>query len=1133
MLSQFRLLAQKNFAPLFVSNLTGTINDNLFKTALMIMASYGLFHSQPEQAAVLGVAATALFTLPFLLFAGVAGELADRVDRVVILRLVKLMELVILSVAVVGFATSSAPLLLGALFFLGVHSSVFVAVKFAILPGAVRKEELMAASSLMEAGGFIAILIGQALAGLVSPAVAAALTVGLSTIGLLASFMTLRQANQHPLARPNFNPITANLGLVKRARQTPKALRAMLGIAWFYAAGAVLLSELAPITRQILGAGPEVVSVLLALFSVGVALGALASNALLKGEVSSRLVPITSAALAVTLFDLAATLLGYSTPRGHIDLNAFLGSPEAWRVMADVTSLAFVGGVYVAPLTAIVQAESPDHERSRLQAANSLITATVCVAALGLAGLALAMGMSLAVLMLALALISTLVAALNMAAEPASVIKPILHGLFRLAYRVEVTGLENLPADGQGAVIVVNHLSYLDGALIGACLPGKPAFAVHSAIAKAWWMKPVLPLFAAFPVDMTSPLSTRHMIRSVKSGQNLVIFPEGRITVTGALMKVFSGPAMVAEKSGAPIVPVHIEGAQFTPFSLMKGKLHRRLFPKIRITILPAARIETSGSARSRRQAGAKQLYDLMSEAAFASAELNSSIFQALLNARQVHGGSCAILEDVKRAPLSYDKLIIGARLLSAELAEHARPGKAVGLLLPNVNATVVTFFALQARGAVPAMLNYSAGPQHVSDACRASGVSAVITSRAFVEQAKLTACISRLGNEGVTILWLEDIAARIGPASRLLGLVADRTGLVRPIVGKASDVAVILFTSGSEGAPKGVALTHGNLIANTRQVASRIDFNPTDKVLNALPMFHAFGLTGATLLPILNGVRTLLYPNPLHYAAVPALAYDASATILFGSDTFLAGYGRQAQPYDFYSVRYIFAGAERVKPETEALYMKKFGIRLLEGYGATECAPVIAVNTPMHCKAGTVGRLLPGLHVALDPVEGVERGGRLRVKGPNVMAGYYLVSNPGRLQALADGWHDTGDIVEIDSDGFVTIKGRAKRFAKIAGEMVSLGQIESLISELFPLAQSAVMTVPDPRKGERLVLFTTQRDVDGRALSRALRDRGLSELAVPRQIVESTALPMLATGKLDYGTLTGWALDLARPDAA
>ncbi len=1133
MSNPFSLLTHQKFAPLFVTNLTGTLNDNLFKTALMILASYGLIHAAHGNAAVLGVAATALFTLPFLLFAGLAGEIADSIDRVVILRWVKAMELVILTVALAGFATASVPLLLGALFLLGVHSSLFVAVKFAILPGAVKQDELLAASSLMEAGGFIAILVGQALAGLVSPALAATLTVGFSLVGLVASFFVTRQPEPEQAALPILNPIKANLGLWGRARRTPKAFRAMLGIAWFYAAGAILLSELAPITRQILGAGPEVVSLFLALFSVGVALGALASNAILKGEVSTRLAPITAAAFALVLFDLAMGLMGYATPQVGANVRAFVATPEAWRILFDVTALAFIGGLFAAPLTAVIQAESPESERARLQAANSLITAFVCVVALSVAGLALKFGMGLAALILALALVAAMVAIAAIVSDPAAILKPVLRLVFKLAFRVEVTGLENLPKDGQPAVLVVNHLSYLDGALIGAVLPGKPAFAVHSAIARAWWMKPVLPLFAAFPVDMTSPLSTRRMVKALKGGQSLVIFPEGRITVTGALMKVFSGPAMVAEKSGAPIIPIHIDGPQYSPFSLLRGKVKRRLFPKVRITIHPAAQIENEGSARHRRQAGAQALYDLMSTAAFASASKDQTLVEALLGARQIHGGGQMILEDVKRAPLTYDRLIIGARVLGRVICAEGEPGDAVGLMLPNVNAAVVAFFGLQSYGRVAAMLNYSAGPQHLSDACRAAGVRRVVTSRAFVAQAKLEGCVTRLESERVAILWLEDLAARISAFDRLAALVADRMGWAGRPVGKASDIAVILFTSGSEGAPKGVALTHQNLLANCHQVAARIDFNPTDKVLNALPMFHAFGLTGATLLPIFNGVRALLYPNPLHYAAVPALAYDASATILFGSDTFLLGYARQAQAYDFYSVRYIFAGAERVKPETADLYMQKFGIRLLEGYGATECAPVIAVNSPMHFKAGTVGRILPGIALALDPVEGVETGGRLRLRGPNIMAGYYLVSDPGRLQPLVDGWHDTGDIVDIDADGFVTIKGRAKRFAKIGGEMVSLGQLEGLIAEVMPDAAIAVVATPDPRKGERLVLFTTKGGVTAREIGLALRKKGVSELAVPRQIVEIDALPLLATGKLNYGALTQLALQFATEKAA
>jgi acyl-[acyl-carrier-protein]-phospholipid O-acyltransferase/long-chain-fatty-acid--[acyl-carrier-protein] ligase len=314
--------------------------------------------------------------------------------------------------------------------------------------------------------------------------------------------------------------------------------------------------------------------------------------------------------------------------------------------------------------------------------------------------------------------------------------------------------------------------------------------------------------------------------------------------------------------------------------------------------------------------------------------------------------------------------------------------------------------------------------------------------------------------------------------------------------------------------------LSHRNLLANCRQLAARIDFNPSDVVLNALPVFHSFGLTGGTLLPLLNGIRTLLYPSPLHYRIVPALAYDANATILFGTDTFLAGYARMAHSYDFYALRYIFAGAERVRDETRRTYAEKFGLRILEGYGATEAGPVIAVNTPMHFRAGSVGRLLPGLDARLEDVPGIEEGGRLHVRGPNVMAGYFKVDAPAVLQPPEEGWHDTGDIVAIDNEGFVTIRGRAKRFAKIGGEMVSLPAVESQAAGLWPESEHAVVTRPDARKGEQLVLFTTRADANAAALQAWGKAHGIAELAIPRDIRVLDALPLLGTGKLDYVTM-------------
>jgi acyl-[acyl-carrier-protein]-phospholipid O-acyltransferase/long-chain-fatty-acid--[acyl-carrier-protein] ligase len=327
----------------------------------------------------------------------------------------------------------------------------------------------------------------------------------------------------------------------------------------------------------------------------------------------------------------------------------------------------------------------------------------------------------------------------------------------------------------------------------------------------------------------------------------------------------------------------------------------------------------------------------------------------------------------------------------------------------------------------------------------------------------------------------------------------------------------VLLFTSGSEGVPKGVALSHRNILANCAQLSSIIDFNPTDRVFTALPMFHSFGLVGGTLLPLLYGVRIFLYPSPLHYRIVPALIYDTDATICFGTDTFLNGWARYAHPYDFYRMRYIFAGAEKVRDETKRLFAEKFGVRVLEGYGATETSPVLAMNTAMHNRAGTVGRVLPGMAHRLEDVPGVNAGGRLSVSGPNVMLGYMRATAPGVIEKPENGWYDTGDIVDIDPQGYVSITGRAKRFAKIAGEMVSMSAAEALVASLWPDAQHAVLAQPDARKGEQLLLLTTRKDAAARDILAHARARGMAEIAVPRTVLVVDAIPLLGTGKTDY----------------
>ncbi len=984
--SQISLLARRRFAPLFVTNLLGVFNDNLFKTGLLVMGSYVIYRTDPAKSALLGTLATGVFILPFFLFSAVAGQVADAWERARLVRLVKLAEVAIMALGLAGFCTQSIGLLLAALFLMGVHSSVYGPLKYAILPQQLHEGEILGGTGLMEAGGFVAILAGQLAAGLVAPWQAGALACALAAVGLAASLAIPSAPPAEVGGRIELNVPRLSWRLVRMAMAIPRVWLSILAIAWFYAVGAVLLGELIPLVKGMLHARQEVAVLFLAIFSVGVAVGSLLVNRLLRGAVSARYTPVAALALGVFLLDLSFAVGGFHAHGEDLGMLAFIREPGAWRIALDLAVISICGGVFVIPLLAILQTASPPAERSRILAANNIVNAGITVATIVVATVLLKLGLGISGLIVLMGAATLVIALVAAAMSGQRVIKPLSRWVLKLFLRVEITGLENMPPEGQPTVVVVNHVSYLDGPLMGAFLPGRPTFAIHTAIYNAWWMKPVLPMFDSFPVDVTKPLSAKAMIKAVREGRTLIMFPEGRITVTGTLMKVFSGPALVADKANALIVPVRVDGPQYSLVSQMQRKQRLRLFPKVRITVLPPVRFDlsTAPTPRKRRALATERLYAVMSDMLFATADTDRTLYQALRDACATHGGRAFAVEDVKRKPLSYDKLLIGARVLGDAITPGTEVGEAVGVMLPNVNPAIATFFALQRTGRVCAMLNYTAGPANLQSACETAKIGTVVTSRAFVQQARLQGVVEKLEGSGRRIVWLEDVAEGIGTPAKLRGLVTERLAGRFARRRRESDApAVILFTSGSEGAPKAVVLTSRNILANIAQVAARVDFNPTDRVLNALPIFHSFGLTGATLLPILNGVRTLLYPNPLHFGTVAAFAYDADATILFGSDTFLAGYARVAGPYDFYKVRYIFAGAEPVKPKTRATFYDKFGLRLLEGYGATECSPVIAVNSPMHFQAGSVGQLLPGLEHRLDPVEGIEEGGRLVVRGP------------------------------------------------------------------------------------------------------------------------------------------------------
>jgi len=1134
--NQFALLATRRFWPLFVTQAIGAFNDNAFRYALSILLIYDLGPRLGFNAPLLNTVSAGLLILPFFVFSATAGQIADKFDKAMLARRIKLIEIAIVALASFSLFTDLVWLQLSIVLLTGIQSAFFGPIKYSILPQHLERHELLGGNGLIEMGTFLSILLGTLFGSFAIQSEMGRHAVSVVMIGLaLIAYMSARQIPAAPPPQPdlkiNPNIVAETWRMIGIARERHDVFLAILGISWFWFLGVVFLTQIPLFAQTELGANETVASLIIATFTVAIGLGSLVTNRLLKGDVSVKYVPVASILITLFIIDLyfATSSLRTSDSSTLLGPADILSSFSGWRALIDLGLIAFCAGLFAVPLYALVQQRSSPQKRARVIAANNIINAIFMTAATIISVILLGAGLSVRDLFLVVGLANAIAAFWICQLLPQELAAYVARRLFRLLYRVEIKGFDNYIRAGRKVLIIANHTSFLDGPLISAFLPERCHFAINTHIANRWWVKPAFHLFDLLPIDPANPMALKTLANGLKRGRKVVIFPEGRITRTGSLMKVYEGPGVIAHLADAKILPIRIDGALYTPFSLMKGKLRLRWFPKITLTFLPPVKPEAPAHLKSAelREYLAARLYDIMTDMMFRTSFVDETLFKSLLTARHIHGRNHQILEDIQRTPLTYGRIVLGSFILGRRLAQLTPGEKTVGVLLPTAAGCLVTLFGLHASGRVPALLNYSTGINNMIAACRTAEVRTIITSRRFVEAGNFADDVALLEKEA-RIIWIEDVREKIGLADKLYGLIAGyfpKSALAR--LGYNDDAhapAVILFTSGSEGTPKGVVLSHHNLQANRHQAAARIDFTPKDIVFNAMPMFHTFGLNAGTFLPVLAGVRTFLYPSPLHYKIVPEMAYDINATILFGTDTFLTGYARNAHPYDFYAVRFVVAGAERVKPETRQTWMDKFGLRILEGYGVTECSPVLAVNTPIYYRAGTVGRLLDGIEHRLDPVEGIEEGGRLVVKGPNIMMGYLRAATPGKIEPPEDGWYDTGDIVKIDDKGFVTILGRAKRFSKIAGEMVSLAAVEIKLQQAFPDHVHAVAAVPDPKKGEQLVLFTTDPKLDRSRLAEGMKAEGAMELMIPRIIMPLETMPLLGTGKIDYVTLNKMA---------
>jgi len=690
----------------------------------------------------------------------------------------------------------------------------------------------------------------------------------------------------------------------------------------------------------------------------------------------------------------------------------------------------------------------------------------------------------------------------------------LLRVVLRWLFKIKVVGFEKMDFTGP-TIVLPNHVSLWDAIFLYAFLPQNVCYVINTGIAKKIGF--FLKYIDHITIDPLNPYSLKTVVSIIKMGKTVVIFPEGRITTTGSLMKVYSGVGFIANKTDAAIYPIIFLGLQYSKFSYITDKVRSSWFPSVLMYADDRICLEDSGdeSAKLLKQEISDKILTVMQNTMFKAkqcGETKINLFNQLLWAGKLHGMNKVMAEDINNT-ITYKNSIIGSYILGKKLKTVLGKEEIVGVLLPNSIGHVVTLFALYYSNKTPAILNFSAGVQNNLDCGETAGFQTILTSRVFVEKAGLVEYINQLGTR-FAIIYLEDVKDTVYTTDKIRGLV--KYWCKEKAIARGSD-QLILFTSGSESKPKGVVLQHSSIKANLDQISCVIDYTHRDKMLNALPMFHSFGLTVGTLLPIMSGMEVFLYPSPLHYKAIPEIAYDRNITMLLATPTFLMGYGKHAHHYDFCSIRYVLAGGEKVKAEVRTLWQEKFGLRIFEGYGTTEMSPVISINTPLFNRLGTVGKFLPGIEWQIERVEGVQTGGNLLVKGPNAMIGYLLYSK-GFVSTKE--WYNCGDIVHVDEDGFITITSRLKRFAKISGEMISLDAVEGVAQQCFGTDQNAAVNVCDEKKGERIILYTVNKAATKQLLRESLSQMRQSMMMMPAEVNIMDQLPLLGSGKIDYVTL-------------
>lgn len=1129
----------KQFLPLLGSHFLSALNDSFVRMLFTFFITYQMAVATP----IVVIPAAIFFALTFCVGSTFAGSWADKIAKKKFLLAARATEIMLAGFAWMASSWASATLFLLIAGIMGFLAACIRVANYSLIPDLVAEKKWVRANAWLKSitllgSSVAAVALSIVLKEDVAPDQICFATLLLAIVSFVITLLLPNQRAADPEAQLVKNPLDVFDQLSKALRFQYDKWAYIIGIAWFWVIGVLVLLLSGEYGHEILKARWSVVTFLSAgVFPAGYLIGSCLSVWFAKRKPLGAQVVVVGALISLALFDFAFATRSLSNI--HVDkaitvFKLLTKHGRYWRVIIDVFAFGILFAMYSIPFYTLLQKHTSKKVMGRMMSFSGLVNAvTVSGALLILMGLHL-LGVSLVGVVTIFAFANLFVTAYMIRLLPVVNRRHLVRWVLMKLFRVQISGLSNLEKAGKRALIVANHTSFMDVLLISAFIDKPILFTISEQKMNKLLVKFMTSLVEVRPLDARSPMAVKTMVEELRQDKLCMIFPQGLVDGGNSRMKIYEGAAMMAMMSDAPILPIKITGACYTFGSRVIGKrCERRWFPKISLDILKPVSFKYPEDMpnREKREKSSSKLYDIITNMAFETYDVNRTTFDAVTDCMKMRGRLFPILEDTARQPVKFMAMFLKAFVLGRLIQKAAPNDKVMGVMVPTSNTCALTVMGLHAMGKVPAMINFTSGTKAVVATCKTVGVETVITAHKVVNLAKLENVVEELEKAHVRILYLEDLKPTLTSWDKLMGVwgaLAPKR-MYRQIKTKLNvtpdDPAVVLFTSGSEGLPKAVFLTHKNILSNCLQVWSRFDVTEKDVLLNCLPMFHSFGLTIGLFLPLLYGLKTFLYPTPLHYRIIPEIAAGCKATIFFSTDTFLSGYARCANPYDFNTLRIVAGGAEKIKDETRKVWQEKFGVRLFEGYGATECSPIISVNTFLHQKNGSVGRLVPGIEYKLVPVEGIKEGGELWLKGPNVMKGYMRHNEPLKLDPPKDGWYDTGDIVEVDEDGFIFIKGRCKRFAKIGGEMVSLLAVEQVIAKEFPDVISGAVNIPDDKKGEQIVLITTGKDITKERLIELFKRVGMTELGLPSRIITTDEPPLLGTGKFDYVTAKEMAL--------